>query len=207
MRFREVPSLAQVCRRGRAPLFAATMLGCFSSLAVAGGGTITGKVEVTPAKFLEETIVYLKEVPGTYHPATRDMDQKGMKFVPHILIVTAGDTVAFLNHDTVAHNVYSPDNEGYNLGTFKPEESRSYTFKSAGTYTQLCNIHPEMLGFIFVSQNPYAAAVDKEGRFTLKDVPPGSYTIAVWNSHLKTPDKKVAVAEGKSAEVDFALHR
>ncbi len=180
--------------------------GC-ASAALAGGGTVTGKVDATPAKFLEETVVYLKDAPGTHAPRAVNMDQRGMKFVPHVLAVTQGDTVDFLNHDGVAHNVYSPDNETYNLGSFKPEEKRSYTFKSAGTYTQLCSIHPEMLAFIFVGQNPYAAVVDKDGRFTIKDVPAGTYTISVWNSHLKSADKKVTVADGQAAEVGFSLHR
>ena len=178
-----------------------------AGVAHAAGGTISGRVETMPAKFLEETVVYLKNVPGPYAPKTASMDQKGMKFIPHVLAVTAGDTVTFLNHDTVAHNVFSPDNEGYNFGTFKPGETRSYTFKSPGVYTQLCSIHPEMLGFIFVGQNPFAAVVDREGRFTIKNVPPGTYTIAVWNSHLKAPDKKVTVTGGKTVEESFSLHR
>ena len=188
-------------------LLAAALSLTAASLARAEGGTISGKVDVQPAKYLEETIVYVKAVPGTYTPKTHDMDQQGMKFVPHLLVVTQGDTVKFLNHDNVVHNVYSPDNEGYNLGSFKPEESRSYAFKSAGVYTQLCSVHPEMLGFIFVGENPYSAAVDHEGRFTLKDVPPGTYTIAVWNSHLKATDKTVTVTAGATAEVSFTLQR
>ena len=183
------------------------LLALAGGVAQAAGGTVSGRVEAMPAKFLEETVVYLKDVPGSYAAKTESVDQKGMKFIPHVLAVTAGDTVNFLNHDTVAHNVFSPDNEGYNFGTFKPGESRSYTFKSPGVYTQLCSIHPEMLGFIFVGQNPYAAVVDREGKFTIKDVPPGTYTIAVWNSHLKAPDKKVTVTEGKTAEESFSLHR
>lgn len=178
-----------------------------SGSALAAGGTVAGKVEATPAKYLEETVVYLKGGVGSHAPAPASMDQKGMKFIPHVLAVTKGDTVQFLNHDGVAHNVYSPDNEGYNLGSFKPEESRSYTFKSAGVYTQLCSIHPEMLGFIFVGENQYAAAVDRAGNFTIKDVPPGTYKIAVWNSHLKAAEKTVTVTAGATSEVSFALQR
>lgn len=187
-------------------LSCAVLLGIWGR-ALAAGGTVSGKVEAMPAKYLEETVVYLKAVPGKSGARTVQLDQTGMKFIPHVLIVSAGDTVDFLNHDSVAHNVFSPDNEGYNLGTFKPDEARSYTFKTAGVYTQLCSIHPEMLGFIFVGDNPHAAVVDHEGRFTLKDVPPGTYTVAVWNSHLKAADKSVTVAEGKDAEVGFSLHR
>jgi plastocyanin len=191
----------------RSVVLAFTFLASASGTALAAGGTVTGKAAATPAKYLEETVVYLKGAVGSQAPKTASMDQKGMKFIPHVLAVSKGDTVQFLNHDGVAHNVYSPDNEGYNLGSFKPEESRSYTFKSAGLYTQLCSVHPEMLGFIFVGENPYAAVVDRDGSFTLKDVPPGTYKIAVWNSHLKAAEKTVTVTAGATSEVSFALQR
>ncbi len=197
----------QAGRIARAVVVGCTVAAASAGAAFAAGGTVTGKVEATPAKYTEETVVYLKDVPGTYAPRTISLDQKGKTFLPHVVAVTTGDTVAFLNHDTLAHNVYSPDNETYNLGNFKPEEKRTYTFKTAGVYTQLCSLHPEMLAYIFVGSNPYAAVVGKDGRYTLNDVPPGAYTIAVWNSHLKAADKKVTVAADKTLEVGFSLHR
>jgi plastocyanin len=191
----------------RARLFSAALGLTLSLPALAQGGTIKGKVDVTPAKYQQDTIVYLKEVKGTYPPKAHALDQRGMSFVPHILIVTAGDTVNFLNHDNLVHNVYSPDNEGYNLGSFKKDEKRSYTFAKPGVYTQLCSIHPEMLGYVFVGQNPYAAAVDKKGAYEIKDVPPGTYKLAVWNAKLKAPDKTVTVAAGKALDENFSVKR
>ncbi len=178
-----------------------------ASAARAEGGTVSGKVDVQPAKYLEETVVYLKSVPGAYKPETLAMDQQGMKFIPHLLVATQGDTVKFLNHDNVVHNVYSPDNEGFNLGSFKQNEDRSYTFSKPGVYSQLCSVHPEMLGYVFVNQNPYAAAVDKKGVYVLKNVPPGTYQIAVWNSKLKGPEKSVTVIAGKTSEENFTVKR
>ena len=177
-------------------------------LALAADGTITGKVDATPAKYLEETVVYLKgaKVPGKA-PETRAMDQKAMTFVPHVLVVAQGDTVNFLNHDNVAHNVYSPDNEGYNLGSFKQDEQRSYKFQKEGAYTQLCSLHPEMLAFIFVAPGPYAAAVDKKGNFTIAHVPPGTYQLAIWNSRLKAPDKPITVVAGQTVTENLSLKR
>src|SRR5512143_904313 len=90
-------------------LAAALSLLAAASIARAEGGSISGKVDVQPAKYLEDTVVYLKAVPGSYKPRTHEMDQKGMRFLPHLILVTQGDTVKFLNHDNVAHNVYSPD--------------------------------------------------------------------------------------------------
>lgn len=175
--------------------------------AAAKGGTIAGKVEVTPHKYLPETVVYVEKAAGTFAPKTVSMDQKALAFVPHVLVVTKGDTVKFLNHDKVAHNVYSPDGTPYNLGSFKPDEARTHTFEDTGAYSQLCSIHPEMLGWIFVNQNPYAAAVDAKGHYVIKDVPPGSYQLGVWNSHLKAAPKPVTVTAGKTAEVSFDVKR
>ncbi len=174
----------------------------------ADGGRITGKVDATPAKYLQDTVVYLKNVPGTYKPHKVSMDQRGMKFLPHILTVTQGDTVKFLNNDNVAHNVYSPDGEGYNLGTFKQNEDASYTYNRTGVYAQLCSIHPEMLAYVFVGQNPYATAVDAKGHYEIKGVPPGTYQLAVWNGKkLKAAERSVTVTAGKATDVDLAIAR
>ncbi len=204
---REKPTMNHRASPSGLRLLAAGLALALASTARAEGGTVSGTVEVQPAKYLEETVVYLKSVPGTYKPREHAMDQQGMKFIPHILIVTQGDTVKFLNHDNVAHNVYSPDNEGYNLGTFKQNEVRTQTFAKPGVYSQLCSIHPEMLGYVFVGQNPYAAAVDKKGKYVIKNVPPGSYQLAVWNAKLKGPEKPVTVAAGKTVEENLTVKR
>ncbi len=174
----------------------------------ADGGTIRGKVAATPAKYLADTVVYLKVVPGSYKPHKATMDQRGMVFLPHILTITQGDTVTFLNNDNVAHNVYSPDGEGYNLGTFKQHQDASHTYTKPGVYSQLCSIHPEMLAYVFVGQNPYAAAVDAKGQYEIKNVPPGTYQLSVWNAKkLKAPERSVTVAAGKPVDVDLAIAR
>ena len=68
-------------------------------------------------------------------------------------------------------------------------------------------IHPEMLAYIFVGQNEFAAVVGKNGTFTIHGVPHGTYQIAVWNSHLAAAAQSVTVTDGKTASVDFSLAR
>lgn len=182
------------------------------SLALAGtagaqSSTIQGTVTATPAKYLPDTVVYLKSVPGSYTPKTLTVDQKGMKFIPRVLTATAGDTVEFTNHDNVNHDVMSPDNGGYDLGAIKPDGKASKKFDKPGTYTQLCNLHPEMLGYLFVGQNPYSAVVDASGAFTIPNVPAGTYEVEVWNPKLKAAPQKVTVSAGAPAQVSFALKR
>lgn len=188
-----------------APCAAGALLLSLPSLALAEG--ISGMVEANPAKFLEDTVVFVKDAPANHTPKTAVMDQHGLRFNPHVLTVTVGDTVKWTNLDTVGHNVISPDGGGYNLGTFGPHEERTRTFTKPGTYTQLCAVHPEMLCFIFVGSNPYSATVGADGRFTLPDLPPGTYHVSVWNPHLKAADQTITVAPGQKADVRFTLHR
>jgi plastocyanin len=193
--------------RGLARLAAVAAGALLARPVLAEGGTVAGKVDVQPSRFQDETVVYLKEAPRGRAPATREMDQKGMKFLPMVLAIAVGDTVDFLNHDGVEHNVYSPDHEAFNLGTFKPEDKRSYTFEKPGVYKIRCSIHPEMLGWVFVGQNPHAAVVDRKGRFSLPDVPPGTYRLAVWNANLAGTEKTVTVTAGKTVEESLTVRR
>ena len=192
-----------------APFALAAMATAYFTPALAGGGgTITGKVDASPAKYLGETVVYVTNVAGSFGGKTATVDQKGMQFIPHTIAVTAGDTVQFQNHDGVDHNVFSPDNEGFNMGSFKPNETRSYTFKKPNVaYSELCSVHPEMLGYVFVGQNPFHAVVGGDGSFTINDVPPGNYQVAVWNPKLKAAEQSVKVDAGGSASVNFSLKR
>ena len=188
-----------------AELAAALLLGAAAGRALAEGGTITGKVEVTPAKYQDETVVYLKDVPGKRAPATHQMDQRGIKFIPFILPVAVGDTVEFLNNDAVDHDVFSPDNESFHLGKFRVEEQRQYTFQRAGAYSIRCDIHPGMLAWVFVTESGYAAPIDRKGRFRIDDVPPGTYQLAVWNAHLTGAERTITVPDGATVEESFSL--
>lgn len=176
----------------------------------AEGGAIVGKVEALPPRFLPETVVFLREVKASGPvpaPKKVSIDQKGLKFIPHVVSINVGDVIEFLNHDAVDHNVFTPDNEGYNLGRIKPSSAGTYEFHQAGVYTQLCSVHAEMLAYVFVGENPYHAVVDARGVFRLEHVPPGTWALAVWNSHLKASDQTLTVVEGKTVDASFSLRR
>jgi plastocyanin len=179
------------------PLAAAFWLATSPALA----GDIEGKL---PAGMAEgDMVVYVVNAAGDFKPPDKHalIDQKKMTFVPHVLPVLVGTTVDFHNGDTVNHNVFSPDGEGYNLGTFPPGSTRSYTFKRTGAYTQLCSLHPEMEGFVIVLQNPYFVMSEKAKSFKIHDVPDGHYLVKVWGEKLKKSQKEktfsVTVANGK----------
>jgi plastocyanin len=179
----------------------------------AGGGTITGTVSVTGSSSSADVVVYVQQAPGTFAPPAKpvEMDQRQMQFLPHVLPIVAGTTVRFLNSDPTPHNVFSPDNEKYNLGTWPKGQTKDYTFnkctKLPCVYAQLCRVHAEMEGYVIVLQNPFFAVSSRNGHYEIQDVPPGTYQLAVWHEKGKAQPKAVTVEGGKPVSVDFTLKR
>lgn len=173
----------------------------------AWAGDIEGKVAGMKGK----SVVYVDAIAGKTFPAPKEhpvMDQKGLMFSPHIMIVQQGTTVDFLNSDTVQHNAFwtaiSGDKKaGHNLGTWPKGEKRPFTFAKPGVVPVLCNVHPEMAGYVVVSPTPYFAETDDSGTYKIKDVPDGSYTVTVWHEGAKNQSKPVTVSGGGKA--DFTL--
>ena len=173
----------------------------------ASAGTISGKVSGVTG----ESVVYVEAVAGKTFPAPTEkplIDQKGLMFAPHITAVALGTTVEFLNSDTVAHNVFwisvgGNKKLGHNLGTWPKGEKRAFKFDNPGAIPLLCNVHPEMSGYIVVSPTPYFVITDKSGSYKIDNVPDGSYTVTAWHEGAKNSSKPVTVAgEGKA---DFTL--
>lgn len=195
---------------GGALLFATALLLSNHATVTAAGTAITGTVKVTGSASNADAVVYIQNATGTF-PAAKavTMDQSKMQFVPHVLPVPAGATVRFLNEDPTAHNVFSPDNEKFNLGTWPQGQTKDYAFTKCAkfpcVYTLLCRVHPEMEGYIVVLQNPFFAVTGKDGHYTIDGVPPGSYTLAVWHAKAKAPGKPVTVQAGAPVTVDFVL--
>jgi plastocyanin len=177
-------------------------------------GQITGKVDTDPkkAKYKPNTVVYIEKADGNFKAPTKnpEMNQKNMVFIPRVLPILAGTTVDFLNNDDVLHNVFSPDAcaDKFNLGQWKKGEVRSHKYNKAGCQSViLCKTHPEMEAYVVVLQNPYYAVTDKDGNFTIKNVPAGKYTLMVWNEKLKADPQTITVTASGKVEVSFMLKK
>ncbi|MFQ5862651.1 MAG: carboxypeptidase regulatory-like domain-containing protein [Candidatus Brocadiales bacterium] len=179
-------------------------------LAASAGGTISGTVSAPRSKYKKDCVVYIENIAGEHSPTGgARIDQEGLVFIPHVLPIVKGTTVEFLNHDDVLHNVFSPDEiaEKFNLGTWPPGEIKTYTFDKVGSAALLCNVHTEMEGYVVVLQNPCFAKTDKDGNYTIENVPPGSYTLSVWNKKYKTVSQQIEVTEGGNVQADFKLKK
>jgi plastocyanin len=170
-------------------------------------GTIVGKV--SPGN----SVVYVDTIAGKTFPAPsqkRMMNQKGLMFNPKLLIVQTGTTVEFQNDDSVQHNVFWPSISGnkklgHNLGTWPKGDKRPFKFDSPGVVPLLCNVHPEMSGYIVVSPTPYFAETDASGNYKIENVPDGKYNVVAWHEGMKQQSKSVAVAG--TGKADFTLSK
>ena len=157
------------------------------------------------------SVVYLEEAPQaafeTPAPGRARLDQKNETFVPYVLAVTVGSTVDFPNSDRIYHNVFSLSKaKRFDLGRYPRGQSRSVRFDRPGVVRVFCEIHSHMSAFILVFAHRYFAVTDGEGRYRIEGVPPGAYTLAVWNDGEVRTRRDVRVAgAGDVVERDFVV--
>jgi plastocyanin len=159
---------------------------------------------------LANVVVSLKPGKAPHPPvptANAVVDQVGCRYAPHVLAVTVGTTVSLLNNDAVLHNVHAVSEGGATPSTvfnvampFKGEKLPT-VMRRPGTLRLRCDAgHTWMSAYIHVFEHPFFAVTDDKGRFTIKDVPPGRYTLSYWHEPLD--DKKPAVV--KTTTIDVA---
>lgn len=152
-------------------------------------GVIRGKVKYSLIKKYP-TIVYVKRarVRRSQSDIVSLIDQKNKAFIPHILPIVRNTRVSVINSDDFNHNVHCqscPCNVNV-----PPGHSHDYRFRETGFYVHICDIHPEMLAYVAVFDNPFFAVTDRKGNFVIKGVPPGKYELQIWNRKFRR-DKKV----------------
>lgn len=135
------------------------------------------------------------------------LDNRKCAFVPHVVAASVGQTLEMHNEDPFlhdAHAILGPETL-FNLAIMKGRTVR-HVLDTPGIVLVNCNVrHTWMHAYLFVTDDPYHAVTDRDGRFTIDDVPPGSYTITVWHEMLGSRERQVTVGPGETATVDFEL--
>lgn len=193
------------------------VLAALAALAAGGvahaDGRITGKVAITDADGKPVTADAIVYVVGPTQPPERGehatITQRDRRFVPDLVAITAGGSVAFPNADSFLHNVFSQSPERkFDLGSFRKGESKSKDFQTPGVVDVYCNIHPEMAATILVLPNRLHAYVGRDGAFVLDHVPAGTWTVFAYTRRAARPaSARVTVGNGASTQVNFALVR
>jgi plastocyanin len=134
-------------------------------------------------------------------------DQKGCEYRPHVIAFPAGSTVKVLNSDGILHSVHTESTINPVVDMAQPgfKKTISVTIAQPEAIHVTCDAHNWMEGWWYVVGNPYYAVTDASGHFAIANVPPGTYTIQVWQEKLGTMTHKVTVAAGKSISTDFSM--
>jgi plastocyanin len=163
---------------------------------------------------LANVYVYVKAgIPSSSAPASAPpvvLDQKGCRYIPHVIAVQQGGRVQFRNSDPTMHNVHTiptnPGNASVDLSEPPMGQPQTETFKAAEIMLPVrCNNHPWMEAFINIAPNPYYAVTAADGSFTIPNLPPGTYTLAAIHEKLGEQDMQITVAPKATAQANFSF--
>ena len=172
--------------------------------------TIQGRALIKGADDHRDIVVYLdglkEDVTRGARPAV-EVDQHKLVFDPHVLPIVVGSAVDIKNSDTLLHDIFLLDTDGtrHPFRSFGQDSIRSYLFEKPGIATLLCRRHQEMWASIVVLSNPYYAVTDRDGRYEIRGVPPGSYTLTAWHEQWHPVSRQVSAESGRQVTVDFQL--
>lgn len=138
------------------------------------------------------------------------LDQKGCRYVPHVIALQQGGSVVFKNSDPTVHNIHTvpaqAGNASVDLSEAPMGQPQTERFKSAETMLPVrCNNHPWMQAFVNVSPNPYFAVTGADGSFTIPNLPPGRYTLAAVHEKLGEQEIQISVAPKATVKAGFSF--
>ncbi|MDD1968318.1 methylamine utilization protein [Pseudomonas putida] len=160
-------------------LLAATLLGACASHAAG----LTADFVDAQGKPLNDVVLTLQGPAGKPDPAPKaDMDQRDQRFAPHVLAVRTGTQIKFPNSDNIRHQVYSfSAAKRFELRLYGGTPSDPVLFDKPGVVVLGCNIHDWMLGYVYVTDDPWFGVSDEKGTLTLDQMPAGHYVATLWH--------------------------
>lgn len=138
---------------------------------------------------LASAVVEVRNLTEQHKPAAAvdaSMDQIDLAFAPDVLVVPVGSRIAFPNSDVVSHQVYSfSPARRFQLPLYRGKPYPPVQFDVPGLVTVGCNIHDNMLGYLFVTDAPYYGRTTAAGMWSVASLPAGNYAVSVWHPRLR----------------------
>jgi plastocyanin len=180
-----------------------------------GGAQVTGRITILerghkPSPDLGDAVIYLEGAgAGPARPLSLDVGITDKTYAPHVVVIPAGSTIRFPNHDPFNHNVFSvTEPNQFDFGLYGRGEAKSQTFTHPGLVRVFCNVHPRMVAYVVVMENRWFAQPGGDGAFTIADVPPGQYRLHVWHERVAAEvvkDVTVSPTGGSASDVQVTL--
>jgi hypothetical protein len=170
------------------------------------------EIVVGPDKGVKDAVVYLKGVQkgkALEKPAQKPtIDNVKCNFEPHVQAVPLG-TIVVVNSDPVMHNTHAFHGKQTIFNVALPIKGQKVErpMNKPGINRVECDTHGWMLGWVYAAEHPYYAVTQKDGAFTIADVPPGSYTLVVWQEYAGENEMPVTVKPKETVDVPVELKK
>jgi plastocyanin len=181
----EIPK-RRVIRRAPIPRAASTPEICSPTTVIDAAGNV------------QYALIYVKEGLGEEFTAPKTpvvVEQKGCRFEPHVMGIMVGQELMFRNQDDLMHIVHvnPKSNKEFGFSQAKRGEERPKVFVAKETIRLFCDVHPWMVAWIHVFDHPLYAVTSADGKFKLKGLAPGKYTIEAWHDGYKAVTQEVEI--------------
>jgi len=161
---------------------------------------------------LQNVFVYVKDgLPQQIYPVPREtvvLDQEKCQYKPHVLGLQVGQTLQIRNSDAILHNVHGEGavNRAFDIGQPIKGITNTHVFTTREVMVPVkCNVHAWMNAFIGVVEHPYFAVSDSSGRFSIPQLPPGTYTLEAWHERLGLQAQQITVGPKEAKAVAFTF--
>jgi len=169
--------------------------------------------EVEPDGSLPNAFVYVKSgLKGRSYPAPKQpviLTQAGCIFRPHVFGVMVGQPIEVTSKDPTTHNVHFVPRINRDWNHSLPPGSPPLRVRFTKPEIMIpvtCNHHRWMYAYVGVTTNPFDAVTGSDGKFTIKGLPPGEYTLAVWTATFGTQERRITVTANHSINIDFLFN-
>ena len=176
------------------------------------GGSTSEVLLVGPGSGLQNAFVYVKDgLAGKTFPAPKTpivLDQQGCRYSPHVIGIQVGQPLEIRNSDPLLHNVHAEGaiNRPFDVGQPLQGIKTTHTFTTREVMIPVkCQVHAWMRGYIGVLEHPFFAVTDADGRFSIPQLPPGTYTVEAWHERLGTQTQQITVAPKDAKTLDFTF--
>ena len=141
-------------------------------------------------------------------PQPAVMDQMNRQFAPFVIAVRAGTSVLFANSDSVAHQVYSfSQARPFELGLYRGKPRTPIVFDKPGVVVLGCNIHDNMIGYVYVTDAPHFGTTNAAGQWHSRDLNAGEYTVEIWTPRASAREsalkKSIVVPQSAGPSIEF----